>query len=162
LVGANFYRGQFDRNAAQWRGFLLHAMRQIFHDQPKAGEGSAKSWRDGFAIGPVALSVQFLQGRRHTAQFRQAPERARILSNPPNEMMSAPAEEVQWNDAVIQQDSFNDQFDRALQIKDPFRLQIRFDREIKVHIFDVEMDHEGIVVPKRTADVPSILPKAGQ
>ena len=53
-------------------------------------------------------------------------------------------------------------FDRALQIKDPFRLQIRFDREIKVHIFDVEMDHEGIVVPKRTADVPSILPKAGQ
>ena len=71
--------------------------------------------------------------------------------------MAAPAEHMQGVDAAMLEDAVGGLRHGFLELECSLGIQIRLGGEIEIHIFDVEMGDERLLVRERTADVEALL-----
>jgi hypothetical protein len=87
-------------------------------------------------------------------------KRRRILRNPPNEMMTASAQQMQRFDPVAGEKA-RDRFAYwRLQIESALGIQKCFVRPIEVDVFHIEIGNERAIIPKRARNFGSFCQKA--
>ena len=96
------------------------------------------------------------------SRFGQPREDPRGAADAPDEVMTAPAQDMQRFDAVMTEHALDRQFERFLQGKGTSRVEVGIGREVEIDILDIEMGDERIAVGQGPADIASGIELRGQ